>query len=157
MWADMVDGYQQSALSSRLGIPMIYGTDAVHGHNNVFGSTVFPHNIGLGATRYKELEFGPFLVGCVWMYSKLHFWNHQSRYLKLRQILIWFWAMERHPTPNRINSLSALISNFWWILLLSFVCDRDADMVLRIGKATALEIRGSGIPYTFAPCLAVSF
>lgn len=88
MWADMVDGYQRAALSSRLGIPMIYGTDAVHGHNNVFGSTVFPHNIGLGATRYKELEFVPFLVGCVWMFSKLHFWNHQSRDLKLRQILI---------------------------------------------------------------------
>ncbi|RWR80092.1 lysosomal beta glucosidase-like protein [Cinnamomum micranthum f. kanehirae] len=84
MWADMVDGYQRAALSSRLGIPMIYGTDAVHGHNNVFGSTVFPHNIGLGATR-------------------------------------------------------------------------DADLVLRIGKATALEIRGTGIPYAFAPCLAVSF
>ncbi|RWR80290.1 Mediator of RNA polymerase II transcription subunit 16 [Cinnamomum micranthum f. kanehirae] len=81
MWADMVDGYQRAALSSRLGIPMIYGTDAVHGHNNVFGSTVFPHNIGLGATR-------------------------------------------------------------------------DADLVLRIGKATALEIRGTGIPYAFAPCLA---
>lgn len=91
MWADMVDGYQQPALSSRLGIPMIYGTDAVHGHNNVFGSTVFPHNIGLGATRYKKLEFVPFLVGCVWMYRKLHFWNHQSRDLKLRLILIWFF------------------------------------------------------------------
>ncbi|MDT8450506.1 MAG: exo 1,3/1,4-beta-D-glucan glucohydrolase [Wenzhouxiangellaceae bacterium] len=36
-------------------IPLLWGTDAVHGHNNVFGATVFPHNIGLGATRNAEL------------------------------------------------------------------------------------------------------
>ncbi|PWA53036.1 Glycoside hydrolase family 3 [Artemisia annua] len=39
------------ALESRLGIPMFYGSDAVHGNNNVYGATVFPHNVGLGATR----------------------------------------------------------------------------------------------------------
>ncbi|ONI21838.1 hypothetical protein PRUPE_2G092700 [Prunus persica] len=50
-WADMVDGFQRSALESRLGIPLIYGTDAVHGNGNVFGATIFPHNVGLGATR----------------------------------------------------------------------------------------------------------
>ena len=50
-WADMVDGFQNAALSTRLGIPIIYGIDAVHGHNNVYGATIFPHNIGLGATR----------------------------------------------------------------------------------------------------------
>jgi len=51
VWADMVDSFQDAALSTRLGIPMIFGTDAVHGHNNVYGATIFPHNIGLGATR----------------------------------------------------------------------------------------------------------
>ncbi|GAB3446409.1 glycoside hydrolase family 3 N-terminal domain-containing protein [Streptomonospora sediminis] len=50
-WADMYDEYQRAALGSRLGIPLIYGVDAVHGHNNVEGATVFPHNIGMGATR----------------------------------------------------------------------------------------------------------
>jgi beta-glucosidase len=50
-WADMYDAFQRTALSTPLGIPMIYGIDAVHGHNNVSGATVFPHNIGLGATR----------------------------------------------------------------------------------------------------------
>ncbi|MDT0305233.1 glycoside hydrolase family 3 protein [Streptomonospora wellingtoniae] len=50
-WADMYDGYQRAALESRLGIPLIYGVDAVHGHSNVEGATVFPHNIGMGATR----------------------------------------------------------------------------------------------------------
>jgi beta-glucosidase len=54
-WADMVDGYQRVALSSRLGIPLLYGVDAVHGHNNVAGATIFPHNIGLGATRDPAL------------------------------------------------------------------------------------------------------
>ncbi|XP_031386559.1 uncharacterized protein LOC116200035 isoform X2 [Punica granatum] len=81
-WADMVDGFQRAALESRLGIPIIYGIDAVHGNNSIYGATIFPHNIGLGATR-------------------------------------------------------------------------DAELVERIGVATALEVRASGIPYTFAPCVAV--
>ncbi|KAB1225766.1 Beta-glucosidase BoGH3B [Morella rubra] len=81
-WANMVDGYQKSALESRLGIPLIYGIDAVHGNNSVYGATIFPHNVGLGATR-------------------------------------------------------------------------DADLCRKIGEATALEVRASGIHYTFAPCVAV--
>ncbi|XP_010256651.1 PREDICTED: uncharacterized protein LOC104596995 isoform X1 [Nelumbo nucifera] len=81
-WADMVDSFQKAAIQSRLGVPILYATDAVHGHNNVYGATIFPHNIGLGATR-------------------------------------------------------------------------DADLVQRIGVATALEVRATGIPYTFAPCVAV--
>ncbi|XP_060169995.1 uncharacterized protein LOC132600686 [Lycium barbarum] len=81
-WVDMVNEFQKGALSSRLGIPMIYGIDAVHGHNNVYKATIFPHNVGLGATR-------------------------------------------------------------------------DPDLVKRIGAATALEVRATGIPYVFAPCIAV--
>lgn len=50
-WADMHDAYQNAALSTRLGVPIVYGIDAVHGHSNVIGATIFPHNIGLGATR----------------------------------------------------------------------------------------------------------
>jgi beta-glucosidase len=81
-WVDMINEYQKGALVSRLGIPMIYGIDAVHGHNNVYNATIFPHNVGLGATR-------------------------------------------------------------------------DPDLVKRIGAATAVEVRATGIPYTFAPCIAV--
>ncbi|CAI8600678.1 unnamed protein product [Vicia faba] len=81
-WVDMVNGFQRGALSTRLGIPMIYGVDAVHGHNNVYNATIFPHNVGLGATR-------------------------------------------------------------------------DPQLVKRIGDATALEARATGIPYVFAPCIAV--
>ena len=50
-WVDMVNNFQQGALATRLGIPMIYGIDAVHGHNNVVNATIFPHNVGLGVTR----------------------------------------------------------------------------------------------------------
>ena len=54
-WADMVDNFQSYALKSRLGIPLLYGVDAVHGHNNVQGAVLFPHNIGMGATRDAAL------------------------------------------------------------------------------------------------------
>ncbi len=54
-WTDMYDEYQTHAMKTRLGIPILYGVDAVHGHNNVLGAVVFPHNIGLGCTRNPEL------------------------------------------------------------------------------------------------------
>ena len=54
-WAEMYDGFQKIALSTRLGIPIIYGIDAVHGHNNVIGATIFPHHIGLGCTNNPQL------------------------------------------------------------------------------------------------------
>ncbi|PSS15824.1 Beta-glucosidase [Actinidia chinensis var. chinensis] len=78
----MINGFQKGSLSTRLGIPMIYGIDALHGNNNVYKATIFPHNVGLGATR-------------------------------------------------------------------------DPGLVKRIGAATALEVRATGIRYTFAPCIAV--
>ncbi|KAL3825654.1 hypothetical protein ACJIZ3_021683 [Penstemon smallii] len=81
-WVDMVNDFQRGSLSTRLGIPMIYGIDAVHGNNNVYKATIFPHNVGLGATR-------------------------------------------------------------------------DPELIKRIGAATALEVRATGIPYAFAPCIAV--
>ncbi|CAF2367513.1 unnamed protein product [Brassica napus] len=87
-WVNMVNEIQKASLSTRLGIPMIYGIDAVHGHNNVYGATIFPHNVGLGVTRQ-----GP---------PKL-----------------------------------------------------DPNLLKRIGAATALEVRATGIPYAFAPCIAV--
>ncbi|MBC8374696.1 MAG: glycoside hydrolase family 3 C-terminal domain-containing protein [FCB group bacterium] len=54
-WADMLDRYQGFATETRLGIPLMYGIDAIHGHNNVVGATIFPHNIGLGATGNPDL------------------------------------------------------------------------------------------------------
>jgi beta-glucosidase len=84
-WLDLAQAYYDASVSTdaKVPIPMIWGTDAVHGHNNVRGATLFPHNIGLGATR-------------------------------------------------------------------------DADLIERIGRATALEVLATGIDWTFAPTLAVA-
>jgi len=54
-WREMVDEMQIQALSTRLGIPMIYGSDAVHGHGNLRGAVLFPHHIGLGAANNPDL------------------------------------------------------------------------------------------------------
>ena len=57
-WVSLADDYYAASIDSSdggVGIPIIWGTDAVHGHNNVIGATIFPHNIGLGATRDIEL------------------------------------------------------------------------------------------------------
>jgi beta-glucosidase len=54
-WAKTHDELQSWALKSRLKIPLIYGIDAVHGHNNVDGAVIFPHNVGLGAMRDTAL------------------------------------------------------------------------------------------------------
>ncbi|MEN8651994.1 glycoside hydrolase family 3 N-terminal domain-containing protein [Streptomyces sp. 21So2-11] len=55
-WAKMVDSYQLRAQATRLQIPLLYGVDAVHGHNNVIGSTIMPHNIGIGAGRDPKVS-----------------------------------------------------------------------------------------------------
>lgn len=54
-WVDLYNSFQRQALNTRLKIPLIYGIDAVHGHNNVVGATIFPHNIGLGCANDSEL------------------------------------------------------------------------------------------------------
>jgi beta-glucosidase len=53
-WLKAADAYYEAAREST-PIPIMWGTDAVHGHNNIIGATIFPHNIGLGATRNPEL------------------------------------------------------------------------------------------------------
>ncbi|MER6571387.1 glycoside hydrolase family 3 N-terminal domain-containing protein [Streptomyces sp. NPDC001093] len=82
-WARMVDGFQLRAQATRFQIPLIYGVDAVHGHNNLAGATIMPHNIGIGASR-------------------------------------------------------------------------DPRLAERTGAVTAAEVRATGIPWDFAPCLCVS-
>ncbi|MFJ4922585.1 glycoside hydrolase family 3 N-terminal domain-containing protein [Streptomyces sp. NPDC088725] len=54
-WAEMVDGYQLRTRATRFQIPLIYGVDGVHGHNNLVGAALAPHNIGIGATRDPAL------------------------------------------------------------------------------------------------------
>ena len=57
-WIALADAYWEASMDTSDGgqaIPILWGSDAVHGHNNVIGATVFPHNIGLGATRNPDL------------------------------------------------------------------------------------------------------
>ena len=54
-WSEMVNQFQAAALQTRLGIPMLYGVDAVHGHGNLYGATIFPQEIGLGAANDPQL------------------------------------------------------------------------------------------------------
>ncbi|WP_107103798.1 MULTISPECIES: glycoside hydrolase family 3 N-terminal domain-containing protein [unclassified Streptomyces] len=82
-WAAMVDAYQLRTRATRFQIPLVYGVDAVHGHNNVVGATVMPHNIGIGAGR-------------------------------------------------------------------------DPELAARTGAVTAKEVRATGVPWDFAPCLCVT-
>jgi beta-glucosidase len=54
-WTDLYDRLQRHTANTRLKIPILYGIDAVHGHNNILGAVIFPHDIGLGSTRNAAL------------------------------------------------------------------------------------------------------
>jgi len=82
-WAAVYDSLQRLTEKTRLKVPMLFGIDAVHGHNNVKGAVIFPHNVGLGATR-------------------------------------------------------------------------NAKLVGEVARVTAAEVKGTGMQWTFAPCVAVA-
>ncbi len=57
-WLQAADEFYEASVDRSdggVGIPIVWGTDAVHGHSNIIGATIFPHNIGLGAMRDAEL------------------------------------------------------------------------------------------------------
>ncbi|WOJ92853.1 glycoside hydrolase family 3 N-terminal domain-containing protein [Congregibacter variabilis] len=54
-WINKLDEFQRAALQTRLGIPLLFAVDAVHGQNTFEGAVIFPHNIGMAATRNLEL------------------------------------------------------------------------------------------------------
>jgi beta-glucosidase len=56
-WVDLIEPYYQASVApgQKVTIPLIWASDAVHGHNNVYGATLFPHNIGLGAAHDPDL------------------------------------------------------------------------------------------------------
>jgi beta-glucosidase len=56
-WSSFIDNLQNGCLSSNVPIPFLYGIDAVHGHGNVKGAVIFPHNIGVGAANDKDLTY----------------------------------------------------------------------------------------------------
>jgi beta-glucosidase-like glycosyl hydrolase len=76
-WKNLILKYQSDAISSKAGIPYIYGNDAVHGVNTCKGTVIFPHNIGIGAANDKELTYQmglavaneAKLTGMLWSFS----------------------------------------------------------------------------------------
>jgi len=57
-WVSMTNGFIEESLNTRLGIPVLYGIDAVHGHNNLLNAVILPHNVGLGAIAAGSPERG---------------------------------------------------------------------------------------------------
>jgi beta-glucosidase len=87
-WLAMVGEYEASALQTRWQIPLLYGIDAVHGHNNVYGATIFPHNLGLGATQDVDLVERIGAATAVELAATGIYWNYAPA-LELPQDYRW--------------------------------------------------------------------
>ncbi len=106
-WADMVNGFQAYALQTRLGIPLIYGVDAVHGHNNVYGAVIFPHNVGLGAANNPNLMEVIGQVTAHEMVATGIYWNF-APVVAVPQDIRWGRTYEGYSEdPEIVSSLSA--------------------------------------------------
>ena len=106
-WAEMYDGFQNIALSTRLGIPLIYGIDAVHGHNNVVGATIFPHQIGLGCTNNPQLIEDVYRATAVEVAATGIDWNF-APCLAVPRDERWGRTYEGFgETPNIVKSMAA--------------------------------------------------
>ncbi len=105
-WAKMVDAFQAEALNSRLAIPIIYGVDAVHGHGNVFGATIFPHNIGLGAANDPELMVSIGQVTAKEMIATGIYWNYAPA-VSVPQDIRWGRTFEGYSeNPDIVTNLA---------------------------------------------------
>lgn len=106
-WMDMVHEYQDAALNTRLGIPLIYGVDAVHGHSNLSNAVIFPHNIGLGATRNAELVEEIGRVTALEMIATGIYWNY-SPVLAVPRDIRWGRTYEGYSeNTDVVSELSA--------------------------------------------------
>ncbi|MCP4428092.1 MAG: hypothetical protein GY803_26700 [Chloroflexi bacterium] len=108
-WAEMVDGYQSAALDTYLGIPMIYGVDAVHGHSNVVGAVIFPHNVGLGAANNPDLMTEIGRVTAQEMIATGIYWNYAPA-VSIPQDIRWGRTYEGYSENTDI--VSALASAY---------------------------------------------
>ncbi len=106
-WAAMVDDFQALALESYLQIPLIYGVDAVHGHANVRGAVVFPHNIGLGAANDPALMEAIGRATALEMIATGIYWNYAPGVMVPRDIR-WGRTYEGYSEDTeRVSSLAA--------------------------------------------------
>lgn len=102
-WAEMVNTYQTLALESRLEIPLLYGVDAVHGHSNLEGAVIFPHNIGLGATHNPELVEEICRVTALEMIATGIYWNY-SPVVAVPQDIRWGRTYEGYGQQTELVS-----------------------------------------------------
>jgi beta-glucosidase len=110
-WAAMVDGFQSAALDSYLGIPLIYGVDAVHGHSNVVGTVIFPHNVGLGAANNPELMVEIGRVTAQEMIATGIYWNY-APVVAVPQDIRWGRTYEAYSeNTDLVSSLAAAYVN----------------------------------------------
>ena len=106
-WMSMVHKYQDAALATRLGIPLLYGVDAVHGHATVEGTVIFPHNIGMGATRNPELVEEIGRITANEMIATGIYWNY-SPVLAVPQDIRWGRTYEGYSeNTDLVTELSA--------------------------------------------------
>jgi len=106
-WAAMVSEFQHAALSTRLGIPLIYGADGVHGHNNLYGAVIFPHNIGLGAANDPLLMEQIGRATALEMAATGVFWNYAPGVM-VPQDVRWGRTYEGYAErPDHVASLAS--------------------------------------------------
>ncbi len=106
-WAAMVSGFQDEALQTRLAIPLLYGVDAVHGHGNLRGATLFPHNIGLGAANDPALMTEIGRVTAAEMVATGITWNYAPA-VSVPQDIRWGRTYEGYSErPEIVASLAA--------------------------------------------------
>lgn len=106
-WAAMVNAFQDRALTSRLAVPLLYGVDAVHGHNNVRGAVIFPHNVGLGAANDPDLMERIGRATAVEMVATGIYWNYAPA-VSVPQDIRWGRTYEGYSEdPIRVSELAA--------------------------------------------------
>lgn len=105
-WYTLTQSYQQAALNTRLGIPILYGLDAIHGHNTVYGSVIFPHNVGLGSSRNPALMEQIGRVTACNMVATGSYWNF-SPVLAVPQDIRWGRYYEGYSQDPELVSLMA--------------------------------------------------
>ena len=106
-WAHMIGEYQEEAQSTLLGVPLLYGTDAVHGHGNLHNATIFPHHIGMGAANDPDLMRRAAAVTAREMAASGTNWNY-SPAISVPQDIRWGRTYEGFSSdPGIVSELGA--------------------------------------------------
>lgn len=105
-WTTMSNNYQNYVMSNDLQIPILYGIDAVHGHNNVKNATIFPHNMGLGAANDPDLMYEIGKITAKEMKALGHHWTYAPSVAAVQDIK-WGRSYESYSEdPKIVEDLS---------------------------------------------------